>query len=54
MGFGSSSECYGNMHFALAVGLFDQQEFDRLERSLLPARKELYRLIQAIDRRTGR
>jgi four helix bundle protein len=54
VGFASSSECYSDMYLALEVGLIDKPKFDRLEGSLRPARKQLYKLIQSIDRRTGR
>ena len=54
MGFGSSSECYSDLYLARDVGLLTPRTFDRLERSLLPSRKELYKLIKAIDKRTGR
>ena len=51
VGFGSSSECYSDMYLARAVGLLGKCDFDRLENSLLPARKQLYSLIGAIQRR---
>ena len=51
MGFGSSSECYSDMYLAEAVGLLSAQEFSRLEGSLLPARKQLYKLIHSIEAR---
>src|SRR5215208_4821326 len=44
MGFGSSSECYSDMHLARAVNLLSDSDFTRLETSLLPARKQLCRL----------
>ena|SRR5689334_1833872 len=50
-GFGSSSESYSDMYLALEVGLLNASQFDRLEASLLPARKQLYKLIEAIRRR---
>lgn len=51
MGFGSSSECYSDLYLALEVGLLNANQFERLEASLLPARKQLYNLIEAINRR---
>ena len=54
MGFGSSSECYSDMHLARAVGLLSDLNFARLEESILPARKQLYKLIVSIDSRSGR
>ena len=53
-GYGSSNECYSDMHLALAVGLLTEPDFERLEDSLLPARKQLYKMIKTIDNRTGR
>jgi four helix bundle protein len=50
-GFGSSSECYSDMHLAREVGLLEQADFNRLEASLVPARKQLFRLIAAIQDR---
>src|SRR5215208_2596635 len=37
MGFGSSSECYSDMHLARAVQLLSDDNFRRLEKSLVPA-----------------
>ena len=50
-GFGSSSECYSDMYLAQEVGLLKPEQFETLERSLLPARKQLYNLIEAIRHR---
>jgi four helix bundle protein len=54
MGFGSSSECYSDLHLARTVDLISAKDFERLESKLLPTRKQLFRLIEAIDKRTGR
>lgn len=54
MGFGSSSECYSDMYLAQAAGLLSQEGFERLERSLVATRKQLYKLISVIDTRTSR
>jgi four helix bundle protein len=54
MGFGSSSECYSDMYLAQAVGLLRAPDFERLEARIIPARKQLYKLIKAIDARIDR
>ena len=54
MGFGSSSECYSDLYLARDVKLLSPEDFDRLELRLIPTRKQLSRLISAIDARTGR
>jgi four helix bundle protein len=54
MGFGSSSECYSDLHLARAVNLLALSDFDRLESKLLPARKQLSRLITSIETRNQR
>jgi four helix bundle protein len=53
MGFGSSSECYSDMYLAQAVGLLMPPDFERLEAKIVPARKQLYKLIKSIDSRLG-
>src|ERR1041384_8019301 len=47
--FGSSSECYSDLHLARAVSLLGDSEFEGLEAAILPARKQLYKLIVSID-----
>ena len=54
MGFGSSSECYSDLHLARAVDLLSIADFDHLESKLVPARKQLSRLITVIERRNYR
>jgi four helix bundle protein len=53
-GFGSSSECYSDLYLARAVDLLSCRDFDRLESKLLPARRQLSRLIATIDARHRR
>jgi four helix bundle protein len=51
MGFGSSSESYSDLYLTQAVGLISDAEFDRLEKALVPTRKQVSEPIRSIDRR---
>lgn len=45
MAFGSSSECYSDMHIARELGFLSKPQFIQLERILVPTRKQLHRLL---------
>ena len=45
MGFGSSNEVYSDMHLTREVGILSLDGFNRLEQLIVPAQKELSKLI---------
>jgi four helix bundle protein len=51
MAFGSSSECYSDLHLTREVELITPADFDRLEGKLTSTRKQLARYIQSMERR---
>lgn len=51
MGFGSSSECYSDIHLAREIKILSPADFDLLEGKLVPTRRELSSFIKAIENR---